>query len=289
MKDRPDDAEGWIMLARSYTVLGRFSDALPAYRRATELQPKNPSLLADYADAIGATQGSIGNPESVALIERALAADPKHPKALALAGTVAYDRGDFTGAIARWQTLADVLPPDNELLKQVQASIAEAREHAGASTAGALPAPGPAATMATRPVAASPDSVSPATTGAAGASTAATSVSGSVALAPALAGRAAPGDTIFVFARAAEGGRMPLAVQRARVADLPLSFKLDDSMAMAPNAKLSGARSVIVSARISKSGNAMPQAGDLSGESAPVTPGTSGIEIRIDTVVGARQ
>jgi Flp pilus assembly protein TadD len=88
MKERPEDAEGWTMLARSYTVLGRYTDAVPAYRRAAELQPANASLLADYADAVAATKGNVINPESAALIERALAADPKNPKALALAGTL---------------------------------------------------------------------------------------------------------------------------------------------------------------------------------------------------------
>jgi len=93
---------------------------------------------------------------------------------------------------------------------------------------------------------------------------------------------------VFVFARAAGGSRMPLAVQRAKVADLPLSFKLDDSMAMAPGANLSSAKQVIVGARISKSGNAIPQPGDLSGEKTGVAPGTSGIAITIGSVVGQR-
>ena len=113
-------------------------------------------------------------------------------------------------------------------------------------------------------------------------------MSGTVTLAPGLAAQAAPGDTVFVFARAVGGGRMPLAVQRAKVGDLPLSFKLDDSMAMTPTATLSGAQQVIVGARISKSGNAIPQAGDLAGEAPPVAPGASGIAIRIDSVLGTR-
>ena len=117
------------------------------------------------------------------------------------------------------------------------------------------------------------------------ASLAAPAVSGTVTLDPALAAQAAPGDTVFVFARAAGGGRMPLAVQRARVADLPLRFKLDDSMAMAPGMTVSSAKQVIVVARISKSGQATPSAGDLAGEAAPVAPGAANVAVRIDRVV----
>ena len=266
MKDHPDDAEGWTMLARSYTVLSRFADALPAYARAIELMPRNATLLADYADAVAATKGTANNPQSMALVERALALDPEHPKALALAGTALYDRGDFAGAVARWQKIADKLPPGGELARQVQASIVEARERATA-TGASIPAAAPPVAAATPPQA--------------------TALTGTVTLDATLAAKVSPGDTVFVFARAAGGGRMPLAVQRAKVANLPLAFRLDDSMAMAPGATLSGAKQVIVGARVSKSGNAIPQAGDLSGEIAPVAPGASGVAIRIDRVVGA--
>ena len=114
---------------------------------------------------------------------------------------------------------------------------------------------------------------------------AASAVAGRVALAPALAGRAGPEDTVFILARPAEGSRMPLAVLRKQVKDLPLSFRLDDSMAMAPGTIISKQARVVVSARISKSGEAMPRPGDLSGQSAPVAPGATGIEISIDEVV----
>ena len=266
MKERPDDGEGWTMLARSYTVLGRFGEAVPAYAKAAVLLPTNAGLLADYADAVAAQKGTLGNPESLALIDRALAADPKHPKALALAGTAAYDRGDFAGAVVRWQKIADTLPAGSELLSQVQASIAEAKERMGGASSKAPMATGTASLAAAD----------------------ASAVAGTVSLDPSLAGQAAPDDTVFVFARAAEGPRMPLAVKRARVADLPLTFRLDDSMAMSPAAKISSTHSVVVSARVSKSGNAMPQPGDLSGESKAIAPGTSGIVIRIGEVVAPR-
>jgi cytochrome c-type biogenesis protein CcmH len=285
MKERPDDVEGWTMLARSYTVLGRYAEAVPAYARATELQPQNASLLADYADAVAATRRTANNPESIALIERALAIDPGHPKALALAGTVDYDRGDYARAISRWQAILERIPAESEFGQQIAGSIADARARLGTAAAPAPPAPaaaparpGPTATAtASAPAGAGP---TPAT-----ASLSAPGVSGTVTLDPALAAKAAPGDTVFVFARAAGGGRMPLAVQRARVADLPLRFKLDDSMAMAPGMTVSSAKQVVVAARISKSGQATPSAGDLSGESAPVATDATGVAVRIDRVV----
>ena len=271
------------MLARSYTVLGRYAEAVPAYARATELQPQSASLLADYADTVAATKRTANNPESIALIERALAIDPGHPKALALAGTVDYDRGDYARAISRWQAILERIPAESEFGQQIAGSIADARARLGTAAAPAPPSPaaaparpGPTAT-ASSPAGAGP---APAT-----ASLAAPGVSGTVTLDPALAAKAAPGDTVFVFARAAGGGRMPLAVQRARVADLPLRFKLDDSMAMAPGMTVSSAKQVVVAARISKSGQATPSAGDLSGESAPVATDATGVAVRIDRVV----
>jgi cytochrome c-type biogenesis protein CcmH len=110
-------------------------------------------------------------------------------------------------------------------------------------------------------------------------------VSGKVTLAPDLAKKASPEDTVFIFARAAEGPRMPLAILRKKVSDLPLKFTLDDSLAMSPAARLSGMPQVIVGARISKSGNAMPQPGDLQGFTKPVNNTAKDITIVIDTEI----
>jgi cytochrome c-type biogenesis protein CcmH len=110
-------------------------------------------------------------------------------------------------------------------------------------------------------------------------------ISGTVTLSAALKGKADPQDTLFVLARAAQGPKMPLAILRKQVKDLPLSFSLDDSMAMAPEMKMSNFDQVVVVARISKSGNAMPQPGDLQGASKPLKLGTSGVKIDIDQQV----
>ena len=274
MRQNPGDAEGWTMLARSYTVLGRFTDALPAYAHASELRPNDAKLLADYADAVAASTGSVNNPQAIALVERALKIEPNHPKALALAGAIAYGRGDFAGAAADWQKFADQLPPGSELAERVQASIAEARQRAAGNGGPVAPASSAALASAARPASAAQPSGRSA-------------VSGVVTLDPTLAGHAAPGDSVFVFARGASG-RAPLAVLRATVKDLPLTFTLDDSMAMAPGMNLSSATQVTVGARISKSGNAIPQPGDLEGETSGAAPGTKNVAVRIANVVGQR-
>jgi cytochrome c-type biogenesis protein CcmH len=262
LKEKPDDATGWLMLGRSYTVLGRDDEALTAYAKAAALRPTDATTLADYADAVAVKNGGRATPESDALIARALAAEPTHLKSLALAGTSAFEHGDFATAARHWEKMAQGLPADSPDMPRLQASLDEARRRGGLAAA---PASAPATTAAI----------------------AGASITGTVTLAPALAAQASPTDTVFIYARAAQGPRMPLAVIRAQVKDLPMSYKLDDSMAMSPAAKLSGAAQVVVSARISKSGNAIPQAGDLAGESAPVAPGASGVAITIRAAVGS--
>ena len=266
LKEKPDDATGWLMLGRSYSVLGRFDDALPAYAKAVALRGNDASMLADYADALAVKNNGQATSETDALVARALAADPKHLKALALAGTSAFERGDYAGAVRYWETMAQGLPPESPDTPRLQASLAEARKRGGLATSPAPTAPPPVAAAAT--------------------AAAGTSVSGTVTLAAALAAKASPTDTVFIYARAAQGPRMPLAVFRAQVKDLPITYQLDDSMAMAPTAKISGVAQVVVSARISKSGNAIPQPGDLAGESAPVVPGASGVAITIGNTIG---
>jgi cytochrome c-type biogenesis protein CcmH len=265
LKDNPADVEGWVMLGRSLAVLGRYDQAVPALKKAVELNGDDAVLLADYADALAVLNNRSLEGEPARLIERALAVDPNNLKALSLAGTIAFNRQDFAGALRHWEKMAQ-LAPGSELVQQIQGGIDEARQRAGVTTA-AAPAP----------VAAAPAS---------SANAANASVSGTVTLAAALAAKAKPDDTLFVFARATEGPRMPLAILRKQVKDLPLTFTLDDSMAMSPAARLSLAQRVVVGARISKQGSAIAQPGDLQGLSAPVSPGTRAVKIEIAEVVG---
>jgi len=261
LKDEPDNAEGWVMLARSYRVLGRFKEAAAAYAAAAGRSKPDPDLLADYADSLGMAQdGNLaGKPEQLVL--QALKLDPKHVKSLALAGTAAFERRDFARAAEYWEHILPQLPPDSEMAQAVRSSIAEARAEAK------LPPAAAAAKPAAKSVAG------------------AARVAGTVELAPAFAAKAAPGDTVFIFARAVEGPRLPLAILRAQAKSLPLKFTLDDSLAMAPGMNLSSQRRVVVGARISRSGSANPQPGDLEGYSAPVDVGADGVVVRIDREV----
>ena len=265
LKSQPDDVEGWMMLGRSYTALGRYPDAVIAFRRAIALVPEDPTLLADFADVLGMAQGKRLAGEPAQLVQKALDIDPKHVKALALAGSVAFEAHDYASARAYWERLIAVVPPDSEIARSVRGSVAQAVQLEGGG-AGAAPA------MAANPSTAA----SPKKEGTSAAVAGAGKIVGEVRIAPALAAQIAPGDTLFVFARAVQGPRMPLAIFRQPVGDWPRAFALDDSMAMAPELRLSGFGQVTVSARISHSGDATPHAGDLVGQTGPITPGSTG-------------
>jgi cytochrome c-type biogenesis protein CcmH len=256
MKANPGDAQGWAILARSYYVTGRFAEAAEAYGKLVELMPNDADILADYADALAMSQGRKLAGKPMELVQRALKADPNQWKALALAGTDAFDRKDYRAAVGYWERLRTSVPPESDMAQSLESSIAEARELGGMGAA-----PKPAAPLA-----------------AAGGGR----VAGTVKLDAALAARADPNDTVFIFARPAEGPKMPLAIVRKQVKDLPLTFALDDAMAMSPQFKLSGFSDVVVGARVSKSGQAAPQSGDLEGLSAPVKVGATGVAIVID-------
>lgn len=260
----PAQPDGWITLGRSYTALGRWRDAAAAFRRAAELRPRDASLLADLADLVAMAQGKRLAGEPARWVQAALDVDPRHPKALALAGSVAFEARDYAQARGHWQRLLDVLPPDSPMARSVRGSLQQvAQIEAGE---------GPAA-AGSAPVAAAP-----------------ARIDGHVEVSPALAARVAPGDTLYVSARSATGPRMPRAVVR-RAIDGPLPqrlpFVLDDGAAVAPQLRLSGADAVVVSVRISRSGSATPSAGDLVGESAvlsPRGPAARGLVLRVDRV-----
>jgi cytochrome c-type biogenesis protein CcmH len=246
LRETPDDTEGWKLLGRSYVVLGRFDQAVGAYAKAAERAPRDAELLADFADALAMVHGQrlAGEPER--LVERALEIDPGNLKALALAGTAAYERRDFARAAELWGRMLPLVPAGSEDARNISENVDEARKLAG--------------------IAAQPG------------------VRGTVRLAAKLKGQVKPGDTVFVFARAVEGPPMPLAAFKARVSDLPLDFNLNDSMSVVQGLKVSGYGKVVIGARVSKSGAVKPEAGDLFGQSKPVANDARGVVVTIDTV-----
>lgn len=251
LQERPADAEGWAMLGRTQAALGRHEEAIAALRRAISLAPAQADWLADLADALAMKQGGRLDGEPLALVQRALAINPDHAGALALAGADAYARKDYSLALVYWERLLAALPEGSSLASSIAAGVRSAR-------------------IAT----AEPDKMA-----AAGSD----GVSGRVTLAPGLS--VSPGDTLYVFARASEGSAMPLAVLKRRAGDLPLDFKLDDSLAMRSGARLSQHANFVIGVRVSRSGSPQPVSGDLEGWSGPVRSGQTGLRITIDRVV----
>ncbi len=258
LQSNPDNVEGWIILARSYSTLGRFDQAASAYANAAKQSPNDAQLLADYADTLAMAQGRRLQGEPEKLIARALRIDPNNIKALALAGSAAFDNKNYAKAVDYWEQILKLAPPDSEFARSVSASVAEARTLGKGGT----PAPRSASAAASK-----------------------SGVSGVIRLAPELAAKVAPTDTVLIFARAAEGPRMPLAILRKQARELPVTFKLDDTMAMAPGMSLSSFPQIVVGARISKSATAKPQPGDLEGFSAPIANSAAGITVVINNEV----
>jgi len=271
------DATAWAMLAHSYDMLGKFAESSKAYASLAGLLPRDAQVLADYADALGVAQGRTLKGEPTRLIERALAADARNLKALSLAGSAAYEREAYGQAIGYWQQ-ALAADPQPEFKRQIEASIADAQSAQAAARAASSP---PGATSG-----ASLSSAAPSVPRASASLPSAQAfLSGRVSLADELVSKAAPDATVFIFARPVKGSRMPVALLRKRVRDLPLDFRLDDSMSMVPDVKLSQNATVVIGARVSLRGDVMPQPGDMQGWSAPVAVGTRGIKLEIGEVI----
>jgi len=254
VKANPDDLEGLQMLGRSYMVLGRYKEAVQAFSDLALRRP-DAQVYADWADALGSVEGNTlaGEPEK--LINKALQLDPDHIKALALAGTVAFDRKDFKAAITHWERMASRVDPQSEMGKSAQAMLKEARDRAGLPAAST---PEPAA--AAKPV---------------------LTVSGHLSVASAIKAKVDAEDVVFVFARAQAGGP-PLAALRFRAGDLPLDYDFAKSQAMmgaAPQGK------IVIGARVSKSGNPVSSPGDLQGFSGEVSPDATGVVVEINAEV----
>ena len=251
LKDKPDNLQGWVMLGRTYRTLENFDAALKAYDSALKLSADDDLKLERIEIIAMQRQGQFeGEPWNV--IREILQRDPQHVGALLTAGSASYAEGKFADALKFWEQARKPLDANNPDLEGLESAIAAVRER-----------------LVMPPTKATP------------AATSGLNVTGQVNLSASLKSKASPNDVVFIYATPANGDRMPLAIFKTTVSQLPLNFTLDDSTAMTPDRKLSAAGEVMVKVRVSKSGNAMPQSGDLSGSLGPVKVGAKGLKLEI--------
>ncbi|HJT97290.1 MAG TPA: tetratricopeptide repeat protein, partial [Rhodanobacteraceae bacterium] len=275
LKEHPDDAQGWALLGRAYQAMNRTDDARDAFRQAHEHAPNDSDIAVEYAQALAlASPEHRLQGESRALLDSVLKTDPRNQRALWLAGISDYQDENYASAIATWKTLLPLLPPDSDVARSVRNEIADAEARRDGR-----PPPEPESAPDEAPAVASN---APTPAAAAGAPR----LTIEIALDPKLKDRLDPDATLFVFARAVSGPPMPLAIQRLKASQLPAKVTLDDSMSMMPAMTLSKFPQIVVGARVSKSGNAMPQSGDLQTLSAPLDSHRSEpVALTIDQVV----
>ncbi len=268
LEKNPNDVTGWVMLGRTYRVLRRPEDALKAYEKASKLKPNNPDALLPMADILATKNKGVltGRPEE--LIKQALQTDPENMMGLWLAGMAAEQRSAKDEAIAHWKKLEAMLEPGSADQQEVRGLIARA---GGAVDSAPVAQAKPQTQTQTQ-------TQQPAT-----ANTQAITVK--VSLSDAMKAKVSPDSPVFIYAKALSGPPMPLAAAKKQVKDLPLEIKLDDSMAMMPQMKLSNFKEVKVGARVSLNGTPQAQAGDIFAEQSPVKAGDS-VELEISHVVG---
>ena len=259
LQANPKDAPSWVLLGRTYRNQNQYDAALAAYNQAVALDADD-RLAIERIEVIAAKNGGQFAGEPWDVIRKILAKNPQHANALLMAGSAAFSEGQFKQALAYWTTLRGQLADGSQEALAVDNALLAAAEKAGVELGAQAKKPEPAANAASR-------------------------ISGRVTLSESIKAKAEPGDVVFIYAQAEQGSPMPLAIMRTTVQALPLDFNLDDSMAMRPEAKLSGQSHVTVKARISKSGQAMPQPGDLIGTLPHVAVGAKQVQLRISEVV----
>jgi cytochrome c-type biogenesis protein CcmH len=257
----PDDTEVWETLANANAMMARWPEALQAYQRSLELSPGKPSVLSGYAEALAMNGNMLMAGRPMEMVNMALQTDPNDRKGLELAAIHAFQSQEYAQAVQFLDRLLRLLPPDmpyaQEILKMRNEALQLAEGGGGTQAAGAA-------------------------AGAAGSATG--SVAGSVDLAPELQAQLGPQSTVYLIARDGQSGA-PLAAARVALGAFPLSFRLDDSMAMNPANALSDHKEVVLLARISASGNPIAQPGDLESRVVSVAVGATDARLVIDRVV----
>jgi len=259
LQAKPDNLQGWVMLGRTYRSLENYDKAIKAYDRALVLSADDDLRLERVEVMAMQRQGNFeGEPWQV--IRDILQKDPQNFGALLMAGSASYAHAKYADALKYWQQARAPLTPDNPDVAGLDEAIGAVQQKLG------LPVSKPEVSKSNAAVSG-------------------LNLTGQVSLSAALKSKASPTDVVFVYATPTNGERMPLAVFKSTVAQLPLSFTLDDSSAMTPERKLSAAGDVLVKVRVSKSGNAIPQSGDLVGSMGPVKVGTQGLKLEIKDLV----
>lgn len=271
----PNDGEGWLLLARTYRAIERFADARAAFEKARALVPESADLLAESAEVIGLTsepRSLQGEPE--ALVDRALALDGTNQNALFLKGLARAQADDPAAAEANWEKLLTLMETGSSAQIAVIEQLNLVRGRLGKEP---MAVPQAAASTPTPPPVDAAASPAPASTSA--------GIEVRIKVAPELAGKVEANDVLFVFARAESGPPMPLAIQRLAATQLPVTVKLDETMGMIAGMSLANFDKVVIGARVSKSGNAQGQPGDLETLSAAIEWRTAGsVDLTIDKV-----
>lgn len=263
LKTSPDDLQGWVLLAQTHSAMGDPAGARDAYDHALKLAPDNADVMVAWAEA-----DSLARPDhriegkSRSLLEKAVKANPRNQRGLWLLGISQYQRGRFADAALTWRRLQVLLDPAGKVAGAVQRQIAMANARA----AGKSQAEAVAMLSSGAPAAAG----SAASNVAGADKPAAARLEVKVSVAPDLRKNIDASSSLFVYARAAKGSPMPLAVVRLKASQLPTTVTLTDGMGMTPTMQLSSADKVLVVARISKSGQAAPEKGDLEGTTGPL-------------------
>jgi cytochrome c-type biogenesis protein CcmH len=270
LEKEPENYTGWAMLGRSYKFLNRHAEAVRAYARTGPMLDTSAELLVDYADSLAAAKQGF-TPEVLALLDKALKLEPTNLQGLWLRGTAFYEEGRYEKAITDWALLLKALPADSEEARVIKANIEEARDlqsKSGKSGKSGVTEGSPGGTDKT---AASTAAASKA------------SIAGRVEVAANLAAKVPAGATLMVIARPTDGSRMPVGVFIEK-GSLPANFTLDETTAMSPDNPLSKHKELVVEARLSRSGQAMPESGDLYSAPQTVKLGSQNVRLKIDQV-----
>jgi cytochrome c-type biogenesis protein CcmH len=278
LKQNPSDVEGWTLLGRAYEATERFADARDAMQHAHDLAADDPDVTVAYAEALAlASETRRIDGEPRALLEKALKAAPDNQRGLWLLGISDYQSKKYDSAIATWKRLLTVLPKDSDVIHSVQQQIARAQ----AERDGRPPPPDDEEESAPATAQSNPAEAAPAASDASG-----PHLTINVTIDAKLKDKVKPDDVLFVYAKAASGPPMPLAIQRMKASALPVTVTLTDGMGMVPSLKLSQFPQIIIGARVSKSGNAIAQSGDLQTISKPMdVQSTAPIALTIDQIV----